>query len=275
MEKLEQEFVWECDYGDRSPLVPVIKRILDEQDADQLGLAAMFVNNNPYGHELFIVFSYKDPDAGQIEAMREAMSGVGARRRTDLTYDELFDEMSKGRFNVTTFLNSGLVDMQFKHIFFHREKKDIAGKISMRPLGKKPPVFLSHASGDKPEIEELSPYLNAAGMSVWFDKSNIDYGQSIVDAVQSGVETSGAVIFWVTKSFLNSDWCKTEMRNFLNRYSGGHNVLIITVVSDEVRHEDLPFFLRDLKYLRRGKGMTVAAVAKEIIPSLKKHFNLR
>lgn len=275
MEKLEQEFVWECDYGDRSPLIPVLKRILDEQNPDQLGMAAMFVNNNPYGHELFIVFSYKDPGAGQVEAMTEAMSGVGARHRPDLTYDELFDETSKGRFNTTTFLNSELVDIQFKNIFFHREKKDVAEKIPMRPLGKKSPVFLSHATVDKPEIEGLSSYLNAVGMPVWFDKFNIDYGQSIVDAVQAGVETSGAVIFWVTQSFLNSDWCKTEMRNFLSRYSGGHKVLIITVVDNEVRHEDLPFFLRDLKYLRREKGMAVAAVAKEILPPLKKHFNLR
>lgn len=275
MKNLERDYVWECDYGERTPLIPVINRILDEQTAHQLQMVAMFVNDNPYGLELFIAFSYDDPESGQVEVMMEAMYNVGARYRPDITYHELFEEIGHKRFNLTTFVNSKMVDLQFEHLFFHHEKKDIAERISMRPLGKNLPAFLSHAARDKPEVEELISYFNAIDLPVWFDKFNIDYGQSIVDAIQKGVETSGAAIFWVTKSFFNSHGCKTEMRNFLNRYSSGHNILMITVVSEEVSHDDLPMFLRDLKYLRHEKGMTVSGIAKEITPSLKRHFNLR
>jgi len=100
--------------------------------------------------------------------------------------------------------------------------------ISMRPLGKKLPVFISHTSKNKPFVEEIIAYLNAANLPVWYDDINIDFGESIVNKVQEGIKDSGAVIFWVTTDFLNSNWCKIEMESFLARLAGKNDVLILT-----------------------------------------------
>lgn len=137
------------------------------------------------------------------------------------------------------------------------------------------PVFLSHSSNNKQEVEELIPYLNAANLPIWFDKVNIEYGESIVQAVQQGIKDSVAVIFWITKSFLNSNWCKTETQSFLHRYSGNRDVLIISVVDEEIKNEDLPIFLQDLKYIRKNSSNDFPSISNEIIPVLKKYRESR
>ncbi len=87
------------------------------------------------------------------------------------------------------------------------------------------------------------PYLNGAGLPIWFDKVNIDYGQSIINEVQKGIKNSGAVFFWITREFLSSNWCNTELESFLTRLAVKNNILIISVVDENVEHEELPLLL--------------------------------
>jgi TIR domain len=144
----------------------------------------------------------------------------------------------------------------------------------MKPLGKSIPVFLSHASADKPLVEDIIPYLTKQGLPVWYDKISIDYGEGILSAVQSGVQDSGAVLFFVTSSFLKSNWCKLEMEGFLHRYAGGQGVLLLPLVAHDVARDDLPFFLQGIKYLRLEVQLTLKDTANELLPVLSKHFKL-
>lgn len=279
MEKnLEREFVWECDFGIRAPLKPIIKRLLKEQNSSQLQMVALFVNNNPYQLEFFIVLSYDNPDERQIEQMKQLFLDTGVKYRPDLSIQEFFSEMGMKRFNSCTLINEDQVDITFGNFFFFEEREMIARKISMKPLGQLTPVFLSHSSRDKLEVEEIIPYLNAAGLSVWFDKISIDYGEPIVRAIQNGVENSGAVIFWITKHFLQSNWCDTELELFLFKESSEKNLLIISIfannITDNEREEFLKkyYFLKRFKYLVRDVDSSLLQVAHEVIPSLKKHI---
>jgi hypothetical protein len=269
---IKQHLVWQHDYGEHNAVKPVLRKILDEQDASILEMVALFVNNNPYNLEFFIVFSFDNVSQSYLNQVQALMSNVGSRLRADLTFQELFMALGKSRFNLKTLVESSDLKFMFDDLFAFKERLEIAQRISSKPLGKESPVFISHSSKDKPIIEDLIPYMTSAGLPIWYDKINIDYGQSIVEAVQEGVGMSKAVIFWITKNFLESSWCKTEMRNFLNRHSGGDNVRIISVVSDDVGKEDIPIFMQELKYLRLEKDMNLANVAKEILPTLKRHF---
>lgn len=267
---LARNYVWECDYGVRKPLIPILKTLLDEQDTTSLQMVNILINDNIYNLELFIVLSYDKPIQGHIDNMMELFKSVGVRYRPDITHDELFIEMGNRRFNSMTLLSSEVVDLQF-NLFQFKEKAEVAKMVSMKPLGNKMPVFISHTSINKPEIEDLIPFLNAANLPIWYDDVSIDYGDSIVKKVQEGIKDSGAVIFWITKEFLESNWCQIEMESFLNRLAGKADILILPIVSDEVDNEDLPLFLLNKKYLKVKKEDTLEVIAKNVIPTLKRY----
>ncbi|TCO79090.1 toll/interleukin-1 receptor domain-containing protein [Marinisporobacter balticus] len=273
MEKtLDRDYVWECDYGVRKPLIPVLEILLEEQDATSLQMINLMVNQNIYNLEFFIVLSYDQPEEGHINRMKELFLNVGVKYRPDINYDELFSEMAYKRFNTATLGTPHMLEMQFNALFDYKERDEVAKIISMRPLGKKVPVFLSHTSRNKPEIEDLIPYLNAANLPIWYDDINIDYGESIVTKVQEGIKESGAVIFWITKEFIKSNWCQIEMDGFLTRLAGRNDILVLAVVHEDVDKNDLPVFLSTRKYLAVSKPDSLEAAAKKLIPTLKKYF---
>jgi hypothetical protein len=248
-----------------------------EQNSDELCGCNLFVNNNPYNLEFFVVLHYENPTKGQVEKMLNLMKKEGARQRPDIPMSELLTETRRRRYNAFSIVNSFDLE-QAEKLFEFKERSAIAKVISMKPLGKNLPVFLSHSSADKALVEDVIPHLNYRGLPVWYDKISIDYGEGILSAVQSGVKDSGAVIFFMTTAFLNSSWCKLEMESFLSRYAGGQSVLLLTVVSDEVSHNEIPFFLQGIRYLRLkadSKPKDIAKdIAEEFMPVLSKHFHL-
>ncbi|MGJ9418101.1 toll/interleukin-1 receptor domain-containing protein [Massilia sp. CMS3.1] len=269
-----RDFVWECDYGEHSFVLNRLKEVLATQNAYQLAYCFLYANNNPYNLEFYVVFGYETPVEGQIDEMKKAMAACGARYRSDLTNDDLFSELTNSRFQHATTAGPDSVDIVATHLFWYKDRSKVASAISMKPLGKTLPVFLSHSSHNKPFVEDLIPYLNSKGLPVWYDKVNIQYGETIVAAIQDGIVESGAVIFFVTPEFLASSWCKTEMEGFLNRYGSGHKVLLLCVVANDVAHDRLPPFLQMKKYLRLSDSLTVEHVANELTPALKMHFGL-
>ena len=70
---------------------------------------------------------------------------------------------------------------------------------------------------DVKQIEEIIPLLNGMDLPVWFDKYSIALGDSITDKVQEGIQQSSIVLFWITEHFLDSRWCKFEMRAFIKK----------------------------------------------------------
>ncbi|MNC24933.1 TIR domain protein [compost metagenome] len=273
--RLERDYVWECDFGERSHLKPIIKKLLDEQDASSLQMVSLMVNHNVYGLEYFVVFSYDNPVIGQIELMKDLMAGAGVRYRPDITYNELISELAHKRFNLMTLIDSEQVDLMYDHNFEFKERREVAKDISMRPLGKKLPVFISHTSKNKPLVEEIIAYLNAANLPVWYDDINIDFGESIVNKVQEGIKDSGAVIFWITNDFLKSNWCQIEMESFLARLAGKNDVMILTIVFEDVHIEKLPLFIAGKKFLKVSSTDSINQIANKLIPTLQKYFNAK
>ncbi|MBE7896960.1 toll/interleukin-1 receptor domain-containing protein [Paenibacillus polymyxa] len=272
--RLSKDYVWECDYGVRKPVISVLQNLMTEQDSSSLQMISIFTNSNPFCLEFFVVIGYDDPLEGHINTMKELMLSAGLRYRSDITMSELFTEMGNRRFNSINLMDGIPIESQISHLFAFPEKEELEniGYKFSTALGNQLPVFLSHASKDKSEIEDLIPYINGAGLPVWFDKINIDYGESITKAIQRGIKKSAAVIFWITNDFLNSNWCDTELTNFLNRYSSKKDVLIISVVNHDVSPDKLELFLTDLKYFVRESDMHIEKIANEIVPTLKRYI---
>lgn len=272
--KIEKDYVWECDYGERKALLEATKKLLREQDADSLEMFNLFVNNNPYNLELYIVVSYDNPKEGHIETMMEVLSKIGIRYRPDITFQELLSEMSNRRFNSTTLTDETMADLVFNEGFFvFNEKEELASKgYIVNPLGKKMPVFLSHSSVDKPIIEDLIPHLNSAGLPLWYDKFSINYGESIIHKIQQGITGAGAVLFWITPDFLKSRWCKIEMEGFFKRLSSNEDVYVLSIIRQDVNDKDLPDFLLNNKYFNINDGDILDQIIQKIVPILKRHY---
>lgn len=137
----------------------------------------------------------------------------------------------------------------------------------MTPFGREQMVFLSHSSLDKPEIEEIIPLLNGMDLPVWFDKYSIALGDSITDKVQEGIQQSSIVLFWITEHFLDSRWCKFEMRAFIKKLIE-EDVRVISVLDRGIQISRLPLFLQDIKCLMREER-TIYQVAQQIASALR------
>jgi hypothetical protein len=251
---MERIFVWEADYGVRNHLLPVLGTLLDEQDATSLQMLGVFVNNVPYNLEFYIVLSYDQPKEYHVDKMIELLKDAKLKYRSDLTFEQIFLEMGKRRFNSMTFINSEQLNSHFDSFFDYPEKRVFIenGYNCLDPISEKSPVFLSHQEDSKEDIRELIPFLNAANLPVWFDEISIDYGKSLTKEIQMAIKNSGAVIFWITKKFLNSGWCDAELQNFLQKYvNKPKEVLIIPIIHKEVDLEDFEnVFLTNLKKLQ-------------------------
>ena len=73
-------------------------------------------------------------------------------------------------------------------------------------------VFISHASEDKPYVEPLARALEAAGVSVWYDKTSIGWGDDIRSSIDNGLLNCnyGVVVF--SKAFLGKKkWTEYEV----------------------------------------------------------------
>ena len=207
-------------------------------------MLAVFVNNNPYNLEFFVVVNYEKAEKNHIEDMMTTFENAGLVYRSDLTMLEFFTQMGSRRFNATTFLDSKSVEMSFSEMFYFCEKE---------------------------EVKKLIPYLNGMELPVWFDEYNIAVGQSITEKVQEGIDQSEKVIFWVTKNFLESAWCKTEMNAFIKKMIEENN-LIFLVLDDDIEIKELPLFLRDIKFIRR-EHRSVYELAELLTSEIKAVIN--
>jgi hypothetical protein len=81
------------------------------------------------------------------------------------------------------------------------------------------------------------------------------------------------VIFWITRNFLLSKWCKYEMRSFVRKLIEDE-ILIISILDEDIAISDLPLFMQDVKALYR-KEKNYEELAKEILPVMKQYVTSR
>jgi hypothetical protein len=270
------DIIFECDYGNRAPVKELLKDLLKTYDANVMPLVCVFINNNPYSLELFVVLSLDTESKSLKGEIHKKFKSIGAKLRTDLTLRDLISAQGNRQFNSCYLVGPEDCEIIFETQFFFAEKKDLARKhYSTEPVKPSGLTFAAYSSADQDDIDKLVQILNRKSIPVWYDEHCIDYGESLTEKIQQAIKECMVVIFWVSKNFLNSNWCKTEMEAFLNRYASNRDILIITIKSEEVSHDDLPAFLKDLKYVDKAKFKTHEDIAEEITPTIIKHLRER
>lgn len=90
-------------------------------------------------------------------------------------------------------------------------------------------VFISHASEDKePFVEGLADRLRSEGISVWYDKFTLKWGDSLREQIDKGLNSSRFGIVVLSKAFFRKPWPKKELDGlFALEVSGKAKILPI------------------------------------------------
>jgi hypothetical protein len=93
--------------------------------------------------------------------------------------------------------------------------------------GREFDVFISHSSVDKPYVVPLVSALEATGISVWFDKTTMEWGDSLRGEIDRGLAACryGIVVF--SKAFLKKKkWTEHELNALFAREEPGKKVIL-------------------------------------------------
>jgi hypothetical protein len=95
------------------------------------------------------------------------------------------------------------------------------------PADREFDVFVSHSTVDKPYVEPLAEALKAAGISVWFDKTTLEWGDSLRSEIDRGLAACryGIVVF--SRAFLKKrKWTEHELDALFAKEEPGKKVIL-------------------------------------------------
>jgi len=116
-------------------------------------------------------------------------------------------------------------------------------------------VFLSHNTGDKPQVRRLAERLKKAGLRVWFDEWVIRPGDDIYLAIERGLEAARAQVLCLSPAAVGSDWVTLERSTVLFRdpTNAGRRFIPLLLADCEV-----PDTLRRYRYVDFREGTDAA-----------------
>lgn len=127
-------------------------------------------------------------------------------------------------------------------------------------------VFISHASEDKENIvDPLVQVLKENGISCWYDKEDIAWGDSIAGKVSKGLESSQYVIFIITQTFLDKNWTHLELNATLNTQISNGKKKVLPIVVGDIQPYELPLLLQDKKYIAWSHQQEIVDELKKIL----------
>lgn len=107
------------------------------------------------------------------------------------------------------------------------------------------PVFISYSHNDNEFVSTLAAHLVKHNTRVWVDKWQLRVGDSIIDKIQEALQESSALLVILSKSSVQSNWCKKEINAGLMRELEEKKVIILPVLLEEC---NMPIFLKEKMY---------------------------
>ena len=139
--------------------------------------------------------------------------------------------------------------------------------------GTRPPtIFLSYSHEDKKIVSEVAKELKNAGMNVWFDLSEIRWGDSLRERIDRGLDSADYLVFFMSPSSMSKAWPRAELNAIISRQlSGDRGAMVLPILLEET---DIPPVLRDIRYLDL-QDKDVKGRAKELIDAIRHHMKNR
>jgi len=107
------------------------------------------------------------------------------------------------------------------------------------------PVFISYSHADALIVNKLAAHLVKNNANVWVDTWELNVGDSILNRVQDALVDSSALLVILSKSSVESEWCKKELSAGLMRELHEKRVVVLPVIVEDC---EIPLFLREKMY---------------------------
>jgi hypothetical protein len=106
-------------------------------------------------------------------------------------------------------------------------------------------VFISYSHSDRAFVDRLASTLVARKINVWLDRWEILVGDSLIQKVEAGLEECAALLVVLSKTSVESEWCRKELSAGLIRELDERKVVVLPVLIEDCK---IPLFLRDKFY---------------------------
>lgn len=106
-------------------------------------------------------------------------------------------------------------------------------------------IFISYSHQDKIFVDKLAVSLVAKRISVFIDRWEMKVGESLTTKIQNAITDASFLIVVLSKSSVNSDWCKREITSGLILELEKKRVVILPILLEDC---EIPLFLRDKYY---------------------------
>jgi len=113
-------------------------------------------------------------------------------------------------------------------------------------------AFISHTGVDKSTADELRIRLEARGRKIWFDKTCIVPGETILIAIANGLKNSTRVLLLMSAKALESGWVKMEYEKVLHSDPGNLMRRLIPILLSDC---EIPDFVEERLYIDARNGL--------------------
>lgn len=107
------------------------------------------------------------------------------------------------------------------------------------------PIFISYSHQDKDFVDQLAAQLVRNRVYVWLDRWELHVGDSITSRVEDAITSASALLVILSKSSVESSWCRREINSGLIRELEERRVVVLPVLVEDCA---IPLFLRDKIY---------------------------
>ena len=111
---------------------------------------------------------------------------------------------------------------------------------------EKPRVFISHSAGDADWARLFAQALKQKGVTVWFDEFDVRPGESLRDALESGLRGSDVIV-----ALLDPEYPARPNLFFELGAAIGMGKKVVSIVPKGLNLKDLPLDVRLRRYLIR------------------------
>lgn len=133
-------------------------------------------------------------------------------------------------------------------------------------------IFISYAPADRAVAEKIGNRLRDSGLRVWFDQWEIAAGDSLVDRINAGIESSDLLLVLLSPDAIVSKWVQFEWTQALSREL---DYRAINVIPALVRDCEVPALLANRTYidLRHNLDLGVERLKHQLGVAVTIDFN--
>jgi hypothetical protein len=126
------------------------------------------------------------------------------------------------------------------------------------------PVFLSHSSQDKKFVERLAHDLIVRGVQVWYSEWEIRVGDSLVQKISDGIDSSGWLLVVLSAASVQSEWVRRELSAGFMLELERRSVFVLPARIDDA---EVPLLLKEKRYADfRDYDAALEQVLERFIP---------